>query len=134
MAVKNEKTRNGGTWTDSKYWAGIRSALRRTFRFNWLPAKQALENARRKYTGPNKLQKWEFLCASCGLFKIRKDVELDHVVPCGSLRTLSDVGPFLVRLHPEDVSAYQVICKTCHKIKTAEERLARKAETLVRDH
>jgi hypothetical protein len=126
--MKGELTRNGNTWSESKYWGGVRSALRRLFRFNWIPAKQALEAARRKYEGANKLQKWEFRCGMCGLWKIRKEVELDHVIPCGSLRCLEDVGGFLSRLHPESPDAYQVICKKCHKIKTAEERKNRKTK------
>ena len=124
--MKGELTRNAQTWTEAKYWGGVRSALRRLFRFNWVPARQALEAARRPYVGPNRQQKWEFRCSSCEAWKIRKDVELDHVVPCGSLRCLADVGLFLSRLHPESPDAYQVICKACHKVKTAAERKGRK--------
>jgi 5-methylcytosine-specific restriction endonuclease McrA len=123
--MKGELTRNGNTWTESKYWGGIRSALRRTFRFNWVPVKVCLESARRKYVGPNKLQKWEFRCATCGDFFMRREVEVDHITPCGSLRGPGDVAPFLARLHCESPDGYQVICKKCHKKKTAEERWAR---------
>ena len=128
--MKHEKTRNMANWSEAKYWSGIRSSLRRTFRFNWLPAKVALENARKPYSGPNKLQKWEFRCALCEQWFIRKGVELDHKTPCGSLNGLVDVGPFLSRLHPESPDAYQVICKKCHKLKTAEERKARTANNV----
>ena len=124
--MKNEKTRNHSTWTESRYWAGVRSALRRLFRFNWVPAKLALEAARRPYVGPNRQQKWEFLCAACGGWFIRKEVELDHLTPCGRLRSADDIAAFLERLHPEDPKAYQVICKACHKVKTAAERKGRK--------
>lgn len=124
--MKGPLTRNANTWTEAKYWGGIRSALRRLFRFNWEPAKQALVAARRAYRGANKLQKWEHQCSNCLRWYMRKEVELDHVVPCGSLRCAADVGPFLERLHPETPEAYQVICKSCHKKKTAEERKNRK--------
>lgn len=124
---KPPKTRNGGTWTEAQYWGAIRSGLRRLFRFNWHPAKQAWESARRPYVGPNKAQKWEFKCAGCGGWFIKKQVELDHIEPCGSLRCLEDIGDFLRRLHPEYVGAYQVLCKPkCHPAKTKAEREARK--------
>lgn len=127
MALKPDKTRNGGTWTEAQYWAAIRSHLRRMFRFNWQPQKQALLEARRKYEGPNNRQQWEFKCATCGGHFMRKDVEIDHVVPCGSLKGLADVGPFLERLLPENMKAYQILCKAkCHREKTALERAARK--------
>lgn len=122
---KAPKTRNAGTWTEARYWSGIRSGLRRLFRFNWEPAKTALLNARRSYKGPNKQQKWEFECAWCHNWFIRKDIELDHVVPCGSLKCLEDVGPFLSRLHPESPDEYAVLCKSCHAEKTEAEREAK---------
>lgn len=124
--MKGALTRNASTWSESRYWSGVRSALRKLFRFNWLPAKLALEAARRRYTGLNKLQKWEFQCALCKLWFLRKDVELDHVVPCGSLRCASDIQAFLERLHPEDINAYAVLCKPCHLAKTKQERETRK--------
>jgi hypothetical protein len=123
--MKGEKTRNAKTWTEAKYWGGIRSALRRLYRFQWVPAQQALIGARERYEGPNRLQKWSFRCAVCDGRFLRKDVELDHKVPCGSLKELVDVGPFLERLFPEDAGAYQVICKPCHLVKTKEERRKR---------
>lgn len=123
--MKGELTHNAKTWTTAKYWGGVRSALRKLYRFQWVPAKMALERARRRYVGPNKLQKWEFRCAKCGAFFLRKDVELDHLVPCGSLRCAADIGPFLERLHAESPDSYQVICKPCHLIKTGEERALR---------
>ena|ERR1700728_2386375 len=131
--MKGALTRNANTWTEAKYWGGVRSALRRLFRFNWIPAKLALEKARRVYHGANRNQKWEFQCSRCLGWMVRKDVELDHVVPCGSLRCALDVGPFLQRLHPETPDAYQVICKKCHKVKTQEERKLRK-DSIVTEH
>jgi hypothetical protein len=121
------KTRNANTWTEAGYWGKIRSGLRRMFRHNWMPARAVLEAARRPYFGPNTRQKWEFKCAVCGTWHIRKHVEIDHLVPCGSLRCIEDIGPFLAALHCEDPAGYQVICKKCHLEKTKAEREARKS-------
>lgn len=77
-----------------------------------------LLNSRRKYTGQNKLQKWEFQCAECKQWNLRKNVQIDHVIECGSLKKPEDIAPFLERLTQESESAYQVLCKKCHKAKT----------------
>lgn len=119
--------RNGGTWSEAKFWGAVRSHLRRMFRFNWVPAKQALERAKRKSESDNPRLKWEFFCCECKGWFPRKAVELDHIVPCGSLRGLEDLPGFLSRLLPESADSYQVVCKECHKKKTAAEREARKA-------
>ncbi len=125
--MKPEKTRNGGTWTEAMYWSAIRSHLRRMFRFNWQPQKQALLAARRKSESPNPRLVWQFQCAHCMKWFPRKEVEIDHVEACGSLKSYADLGPFLERLLPEDMKKYQILCKhTCHKAKTALERAQRK--------
>lgn len=112
MAQRIPRTRNGGRWTEAQYWGRLRSALRQTFRW-WEPGKQAMAAA--------KVGK-RYRCAACdGLF-LRKQVQIDHIVPCGSLRCLADVGPFLARLTPEDPRAYQVLCESCHQRKTNAER------------
>lgn len=87
--------------------------------------KEAKDSARRAYKGKNKRQKWEYQCASCDKWFAGKEVQIDHIIPCGSLRSNEDIVPFIERLTAEDVSAFQVLCKPCHKIKTAEERKAR---------
>ena len=119
--MKGELTRNANTWTESQYWAGVRKALRRLFRFNWLPAKYALEAARRPYVGPNKQQKWEFKCAECEKYFIRKLVELDHIIPCGSLKGLEDRGGFRSVLHPSRQTSMR-FARNAMGVKTAEER------------
>lgn len=125
--MKAPKTRNAGTWTETQFWGGLRSHLRRLWRFQWIPAKQALERVKRPYKGPSRLQKWEYQCEECKAWFIRKSVQIDHVVPCGTLKSFSDVEPFITRMLPEDSNAYQILCKKCHQQKTNEERALRKA-------
>lgn len=122
---KAVKTRNANTWTEAGYWSRIRSGLRRMFRFTWKPAALALERSKRKYQGPNPRQKFEYQCADCQNWFCRKEVEVDHIVPCGSLNCAADLAGFLERLHAERTEDFQVLCKDCHKKKTAEEREAR---------
>jgi len=120
MAVK--KTRNGGTLTEAAYFGKIRSALRNAFKW-WTPAKRAKDKARRPYKGGGR-QKWEYQCAICRKWYKGDEVQIDHVVPCGSLKCYDDIAPFLKRLTPENENAFQVLCKECHKEKTNAERKA----------
>lgn len=115
------RTRNAETLTESEYFSKIRSALRNAFRY-WKPAMKALENASRPSQSSNKLLKKEYQCATCKGFFPRKSVDIDHIIECGSLRSYEDIVPFLKRLTTEDVSGFQVLCKDCHKKKTASVR------------
>jgi|FLOH01.1.fsa_nt_gi 5-methylcytosine-specific restriction endonuclease McrA len=117
MGRRVARTRNNGEWTESQYWSAIRSALRLKFRY-WKTAQQSLVNARRKYKGKSKRQKYEYNCNECKDWFKRKDVEIDHIIPVGSLKCLEDLAGFVERLTPEKVSAYQILCKKCHLIKT----------------
>jgi 5-methylcytosine-specific restriction endonuclease McrA len=124
------RTRNANTWTEAEYFAHISIALRDTFRY-WKPMYNALNRVRRPYTGKPKSigktqVKWEYKCAFCGNYFIRTEVQIDHIVPCGSLRSYEDIVPFLQRLTAEDEKSYQILCKKDHKVKTDKENEARK--------
>ncbi len=82
----------------------------------------ALEKAKRPARSLNKKIRFEYQCAICENYYVRTKVEVDHIVPCGSLKSYQDVAIFIERLTPEDVSAFQVLCKECHLKKTNEER------------
>ena len=120
-AKRGQKTRNLNSMTESAYWAKIRSILRNVFRY-WKPAQEALKKASRPYIGDNKRQKVEYACAWCGAFNMRKNVHIDHIVPCGSLKCAEDIIGFIQRLTPESVDAYQVLCISCHNKKTKIDR------------
>jgi O6-methylguanine-DNA--protein-cysteine methyltransferase len=123
--VKAIKTHNNNTLTESEYFGKIRSSLRRGFMY-WKPGILALENASRKYTGENKRIKKEYKCSGCGEYFQRKLVHIEHKIPCGSLRTFDDIVPFIQRLTTEDLTAFHIMCHTCHQVKTSFERTERK--------
>ena len=116
------KSRNLGTLTESAYFSKIRSTLRNGFRW-WLPMQQALKNASRKSQSSNKRLKFEYQCSHCKCWVARKDCEIDHKIPVGSLKCYDDIVPFIQRLTAEDVSSYSILCKPCHLIKTNSERI-----------
>ena len=66
-----------------------------------------------------------YRCAICGDADYPEEMQIDHVDPCGSLRSLEDLAPFLERLTCEDTSQFQVLHKTCHQAKTNEARFGK---------
>lgn len=111
-------SRNAGTWTESQYFSKIRSALRNAFRY-WKPIQLAYEIASRPSQSSNKRLKKEYQCNHCKEWFPRKEVECDHIIECGSLKSLEEISQFIQRLSIEDISGFQILCKSkCHKEKT----------------
>lgn len=106
------RTRAGGTWTEAGYFGFLRSGLRQLSR-RWPPIANTLRGNRRPYTGPNKRQKWEYLCTACGHWFSAKEVSVDHVTPCGRLSSMDDVRTFVERLFCES-DGLRVVCNECH--------------------
>ena len=97
----------------------IRSKLRQTWLWYWTPAKEAKAAA--------KLDGGGYLCSACGGVFASSSVQVDHIVPCGSLKSDADLVTFVARLFaPAD--QYQVLCKACHQAKTNAERESRKGK------
>jgi len=110
-----EKTRNGGTWSEARYFGFIRSALRAAFQ-RWGPRNACKVQAKVGYN--------QYECAQCGGIFGNKEVQVDHIVPAGSLKTYDDLPGFVERMFCER-DGVQLLCKPCHQIKTNEERKAR---------
>lgn len=114
------KVRNAGTMTESAFWSFIRSALRQKSRW-WKPITLCKTKARRAYKGPNKRQKFEYKCNNCGEWFQEKKINVDHIIPAGSLNCSADLPGFVERLFCE-VDNLQVLCTSCHDEKTKLEK------------
>lgn len=125
MATKSPPFPNHPDWTTSRFFSFVRSALRQAWN-RYPPKYQVLAAAERPYVGPDKRQKKEFLCAICNEWHKRSNVEVDHMIPAGSLTDYSHLPGFVERLFTS-VDKLRVLCKECHKVVTAEEK-ARKKE------
>lgn len=110
-----------GGWTTVRYWTFIRSLLRKGW--NKYPCKyQALKKARRSSERiENKRIKWEYKCAECEKWYLMKEVCVDHIVSCGTLKNYYDLSRFCQRLFC-GVKDLQILCKYCHDIKSYMER------------
>jgi len=114
------KTRNSGTMTESAFWSFIRSALRNKSRW-WKPITECKNKARRPYTGPNKRLKYEYQCNECKGWYPDKQINVDHIIPAGTLTCSTDLPGFIERLFCEQENL-QVLCEKCHNKKTANEK------------
>lgn len=124
MAVKKrilkERTRNGGTETEAKHMANIRGVLRRMTRF-WKPKKMALDSVcKRTIQGGIKVSRYQ--CKHCLNYYPLKSVEVNHIIPAGSLKCYADLPAFCERLFVEDVNLLEVLCKECHARVTKQQR------------
>jgi hypothetical protein len=114
MAVP--RTRASGKWTESRYWSFLRSALRRAS-MRWPPIHDVLEKCRRPYKGRRRNVKWEYLCSHCEQWYFRKEVQVHHIHPCGTLKGFSDLPGFCENLFCE-VDKLDVVCIQCHTKET----------------
>jgi len=113
------KARNAGTMTESAFWSMIRSALRQKSRW-WKPIGKAKEKARRACKSCGR-QKWEYQCNYCKEWFPDKEINVDHILPAGTLRCSADLPGFVDRLFCE-VAGLQVLCSDCHDKKTKLEK------------
>lgn len=118
--VRAVKTRNAGTMTESAFWSFIRSGLRQKSRW-WKPITECKLKAKRAYKGPNKRQKFEYQCNQCKNWFPEKQINVDHIVPAGSLNCAQDLPGFVERLFCE-IEHLQVLCEKCHDKKTKLEK------------
>ena len=123
------RTRANETWTEAKFWGFIRSNIRLMQR-KWPPLRTVLERAKRPSQSDNKRLKWQYQCdaeTGCGGWFPRKEVQVDHTIPCGSLKSEADIGPFVMRMLVEE-DGLKVLCSECHQAKTNREREERKCQ------
>jgi 5-methylcytosine-specific restriction endonuclease McrA len=123
------KTRNSGTLTESAFWSFIRSALRQKSRW-WKPISEAKAKSKRPYTGPLKRQKFEYQCNQCKGWFPDKKINVDHIIPAGTLTCGDDLPGFIERLFCE-IDNLQVLCETCHDKKTKSEKDAKETRKTV---
>ena len=116
MWKRVEKTRNAWNRTEAKFRWAIRSSLRKVSMY-WKPIALSKQNVRRESKNINKRIKYEYQCSTCKKWFTDKQIEVDHVIPAGSLKSAKDLEWFVERLFCE-VDWLQVLCKECHNKKT----------------
>lgn len=116
-------------WTTARFWGFVRSALRQAFN-RYPPKYESIKDASTTFqdgiyktgakAGKPKYRKL-YQCAHCEQQFMQKDVQVDHIVPAGTLKDYHDLPEFVRRLFCSK-EGLQVLCKTCHNIKTQQEK------------
>lgn len=118
---------NDGEWTPAKFRSFVTGALRTATR-RWPPKYKALKEALvgrsvNKKTGKMAMH---YRCASCDAEFVSNDVQVDHRSPVVEpSKGFVSWDVYVDRLFCE-TSNLSVLCKPCHAVKTAEEKLQRK--------
>lgn len=128
------RTRAGGKWTEAAFWGFIRAGLRKLSR-RWPPIAKAALARRIPYVGPDPRRKWQaaldsdgklqylVTCDGCGVVRLINEIETDHVVPCGSVKSFADLSPWAERMFCE-VDGLRVLCQACHDARSNEQKSA----------
>ena len=109
--MRKPRTRNEGTMTEAAFFGTIRSALRE------LSFRGKLGKPRQEATRRARISRGMYRCSECGEATPHKDIEVDHIHPCGPLQTFHDLEGFCRRLFC-DADGLRVVCKRCHHNKT----------------
>ena len=110
------------TWTEGRRRAFITNALRAATR-KWPPKYETLNDAKteKKINPKTKRLGQHYLCNACGNDFPLREVQVDHIEPVVDPSTgFQSWDVFIDRLFC-DRDNLQVLCTTCHKLKTSEE-------------
>ncbi|CAB4156044.1 HNHc domain containing protein [uncultured Caudovirales phage] len=119
--------RNGGDWTEARFRSFVTSALRAASR-RWPVKFKAMKDAFVGRKTNNKTGKlaMHYKCVSCKKHFVATDVQVDHITPVvDPVKGFLSWDIYIDNLFCE-LKNLQILCKPCHKEKTAEEKLMRK--------
>lgn len=91
----------------------VRRYLRKAS-LRWKPIYETRLKNRRSYEGPTKNRKYEYKCEDCDKYFPSGKVQVHHVEPVGSLKSIDDLAGFVTRLLC-DGSGLVLLCKSCHR-------------------
>lgn len=136
MGIKTPPFECYPAWTQAKFFGFLRSGLREKFN-RWPPKYETIKAAASveqvieedgssvrfktgKKAGQIKTVKM-YRCVECDKTFKQKEVQVDHIVPAGTLKSFKDLETFAERLFV-GIEGLQVMCKPCHEVKTKKER------------
>lgn len=113
------------TWSNARFWQFIRSALRSAF-MSWPPKYELIKENQRTLTPKQRARKgarhtYECKCNKCKKWFKKTEVEVDHIEPVGSLKSLEDLPGFVSRMFVGK-ERLRLLCKPCHRKVTEEAR------------
>lgn len=113
-------------WSSAKFFSFLRSAIR-SRQLRWPPRNLKKMEGRRIYIGDNPRQKYEYHCEVCDGWFPEKMIEMDHIIPVGSIRSFQEFGEAAERMFCHK-DLWRRVCKDCHKKITSQQREDKKKE------
>lgn len=112
----------GAPWsTESAFYSWVRGQLRRGWSKH--PIKNLLiQNNRFKKDNGKGRHTWHLECSICKEDTPQTKIQVDHIIPAGSLNTTEDIGKFVERLYFVTFDTIRIVCIPCHEIITHQER------------
>lgn len=112
----------GVPWkTESAFYGWVRGQLRKGWSRH--PVKNLyLQNNRYKQDNGKGRMVWHLDCEHCNKATKQTQIQVDHILPAGSLKTTEDIGKFVERLFFVTFDTIRVVCIPCHQIITYAER------------
>ncbi len=111
----------GSIWkTQAAYFSWMRGQIRRSL-WSRNPIKNYIKRQAAIPAPAGHRAKKVIQCEFCQKYHAQSKIEVDHIIPAGSLKEWADVGPFMERmLNP--TGGYRLLCKPCHKTHTYAEK------------
>jgi hypothetical protein len=112
----------GAPWkTEAAFYSWIRSQLRRGWSRH--PIKNLyLQQNRFKSQNDKGRVVWHLECEQCKIDTPQTKIQIDHLIPAGSLKTTGDLGQFVERLYFVTFDTIRALCIPCHEVITFGER------------
>lgn len=103
--------------TEAAFWSWVRGQLRKGWSRH--PVKHLyIKQKRYKAQGKRGKMVWHLDCEICKECTPQANIEIDHIIPSGSLTSQEDLGPFAARLYIVTFDTIRAVCKDCHSIQT----------------
>ena len=118
-------TRCSNTMTEAEFFSWLLSNVRRST-IRWKPRNDQLNVYRVEYKGTDKRTKWHYRCENCSGFFKRKEIEVDHIIPCGGISCFEDIEGWYRRAFVEK-EGFRVLCKECHNRRTQQDRVMQRS-------
>lgn len=113
-------TRASNTLSEAEFFSWLLSGMRRLTKY-WAPKIQKKNEGRRKSQSDNKRLKWEYSCEECLNWFPEKQIEINHIIPCGGINSFEKIEGWCRRAFVEK-EGFSRLCISCHRILTNEER------------
>lgn len=123
MAKKTPPSKAYPPWTEARVRAFVTSGIRSVQR-RWPPLNEVKKKGRIQQEIKGR-KIFMYQCACCEKWFKDKEIQVDHIIPCGSWKDFSELGAWVERLFCS-AENLQKLCKSCHLLKTNSEREVRK--------